>query len=438
MTESIASRPVVVLGFGTAGISAVQALREAGYDGTIVAVSDAEPLPYSPVLTSYYAGGRIARDQCFIWSESDIAHLEVEMHTHTRAVAIDVAAHEIMLDDGCRIGYSKLLISTGAQPIAPGFPQADFYHPLVLRTMEDAERLRLALTSPHCRKVLVSGTSMVGLKVLEACLDRDVHVTLLGRSQHILRASAHPIVAERFEGLLSERGVALRLAQMATAISSDPRNQSAGASEACNGGNSTSGEGTVFGGCNVTFSDGDTEHFDEVVLAHGVRPNLDFVGEGLQVDRGLVVDQFMRTSAPDVFAAGDVAQALDVSTGARRIIGLWQNAVQQGRCAGRTMAAELAGRTPAWPYPGSIACNTIHVRDIVFASVGSVEEGQNRCYEMRETDNALHVLVYETSGSERRLVGANTLSVVLAKGGSDSLDCEIGKFRREILNSYIQ
>ena len=107
----------------------------------------------------------------------------------------------------------------------------------------------------------------------------------------------------------AERGVALRLGQ--TVASAE--NEAIGTD------------------CVVAFSDGQTERFDEVVLAQGVAPNLDFVSNALQVDKGLLVDEFMRTSAPDVFAAGDVAQALDLSSGRERVIGLWQNAVQQGR-----------------------------------------------------------------------------------------------------------
>lgn len=414
MVGEISARPVVVLGFGAAGTNAVMALREAGYQGHLVVVTDASAEPYSPVLTSYYAGGRIGREQCFIWAGSCLENLVDDMRTHARIRAIDVAAHEVVLE-GERIGYSKLVVATGAHPVAPGFPQVEGRQLLVLRTMEDADRLRQALESTACKKVLVSGTSMVGLKALEACLDRGVHATLLGRSSHIMRNAAHPLVAEQFQELLAERGVALRLGQTVASAENEARGA----------------------GCVVAFSDGQTERFDEVVLAQGVAPNLDFVGDALQVDKGLLVDEFMRTSAPDVYAAGDVAQALDMSTGERRVIGLWQNAVQQGRCAGRAIAAELAGHAPTRPFPGSLPCNTIHVRDILFASVGSVREGEGWHCEVCRDDSSLRVLVYEGDGTERRLVGVNVLLAVSAEGGTDSLDCEIGGYRREIMNAYL-
>ena len=439
-------------------MSAVTALREAGYNGGITVVTDADSMPYSPVLTSYYAGGRIDRDQCFIWGDANPVSLADEVRVRSKVVAMDAEAHEVTLDGGCRVGYSKLVVATGAHPVVRDFPQIDGYSPLVLRTMEDAERLRQALSSPRCEKVLVSGTSMVGLKALEACLDRGVQVTLLGRSPHIMRSSAHPLVATRFEELLGERGVTLRLSQtVKDAVHDD---SSAGLRIAFRIGSSHNGadSGSVE----------ETERFDEVVLAQGVKPNLDFMGDECARDQGLSVDEFMRTSLPDVYAAGDVAAALDVSTGERRIIGLWQNAVQQGRCAGRAIADELAGRACRRPFPGSLPCNTIHVRDILFASVGSLRVGEGRCCEVHEDNGVLRMLVYEEVGPEsclsgvstryrfasanagrflvdadtdasarRRLVGVNLLAVASQDGGTDLLDCEIGAYRREVLNSYL-
>jgi len=202
LARNHSAKPVVVLGFGAAGMSAVAALREAGYKGGITVVTDTDSMPYSPVLTSYYAAGRIDRDQCFIWGDANPASMADEVRVRSKVVAMNAEAHEVTLDDGCRVGYSKLVVATGAHPVVRGFPRTDGYSPFVLRTMEDAERLRQALSSPCCKKVLVSGTSMVGLKALEACLDRGIQVTLLGRSPHIMRSSAHPLAAARFEELI--------------------------------------------------------------------------------------------------------------------------------------------------------------------------------------------------------------------------------------------
>ncbi len=405
-----------MLGFGAAAVSAICSLRECGYDGPLTVVTNAGPEPYSPVLTSYYAGGRIGKEQCFPWKDVDFSDLIDDLLFQQTPVSVDFAAHEVELVDGRRVGYSKLLVATGAHPVAPGFPELGAYRPHALRTMEDADRLYEALVrKPHAR-VLVLGTSMVGLKVVEACLDRKADVTMLGRSPYILRVSAHPVVAERFEQLLEERGVTFRLSQTVERVEDESDASS----------------------YVVRFSNGDEEEFDEVVLAQGVKPNLEFMDSGsVEMGDGLVVDSFMRTSVPDVFAAGDVAQALDLSSGKKRIIGLWQNAVQQGRCAGATIAAELAGRAPMRRYPGSIPSNTIHVQDVLFASAGSVAESEGRIIETITSPQSTSVFAYERKGSKDQLVGFNVLAVVSPDFKNESLVDDIGTYRRAILNSYL-
>ena len=415
MGDGFTTGPVIVLGFGTAAISSIVEMRAAGYAGTIAVITDDGPELYSPVLTSYYVGGRIERDACFPWADIDPTSVVDELITNASVSSLNVAHHEITLADDRRYKYAKLLIATGAHPVAPGFPQVEGYKPLMLRTIRDADQLRLALMAESCQDVLVSGTSMVGLKVLEACLDRGKSITLLGRSPHILRGSAHEFVAKRFESKLVERGVKLRLSQTVKHVAAACDTQ----------------------GCHAMFDNGEEERFDEVILAQGVAPNLDFVRQGtLDIAQGVIVDEYMRTSAPDVFAAGDVAQALDLLSGEKRVIGLWQNAVQQGRCAGRAIVDELAGRKPTRAFPGSIPANVIHVHNILFASAGTIAEAPNRKIEIEESRGTVRVMAYERCDDER-LVGFNTLSVISSNEQLNGLEREIGKYRREVMNSFL-
>lgn len=412
------SQPITILGFGAAAISAVLALRASRYRGPIRVITDGAPEPYSPVLTSYYAGGRLSRRQCNPWADLDILHMVDELCSQTHIRSVIPSDHMVELEDGRRLRYSKLVIATGAHPVAPGFPLPDGCDPLALRTMDDAERLKRALEREDCRNVLIAGTSMVALKVLEACLGRNVRPTLLGRSQHILRNSAHPLIATKLEWLLEQRGVSLRLHQAATKCehsAAQPRYL-------------------------VAFDQGDNERYDEVVLAQGVKPNLAFAeGTPLEIDQGLIVDRFMRTNIPDVLAAGDVAQALDLATGTKRVIGLWRNAVQQGRCAGRVIAAELAGNapSPAYLFPGSVPANVIHVNDILFASAGSMNKGENRHLEIRETEHQQYALVYEEHENADYLVGFNLLSVITPNSSDSEVAEQIGRYNAEIRKHYL-
>ncbi|MBO4352230.1 MAG: FAD-dependent oxidoreductase, partial [Eggerthellaceae bacterium] len=338
---------VAIIGYGTAGVNAAIALRTSGYDGPIRVFSDTGILPYSPILTSYYAGGKKTYDECFPWSAEELDELDLDVMANSPVVELDPEAHAIRTADG-EFPYAKCVIATGSTPVPVGFPGVEgdeVYTPIMLRSMDDAQRLKDTIEDPTCRRFLVSGASMVALKTIEAALDHGLECSLVGMNPHVLDFNALPEAAERFERGLREKGVTLRLG---TTIASVKRID----------------DPTAYHGraLEVTFANGETDTFDEISVSHGMKSNLDFVRKGsLEIDRALVVDEFMRTSDPDVYAAGDVAQATELISGEKRIVGIWKNAALQGACAGRAIAAELAGREPdpADAIAGSFATNTI-------------------------------------------------------------------------------
>lgn len=379
---------VAILGYGTAGVNAAIALRRAGYNGVIRVFSDTDTLPYSPILTSYYAGGEKTYEECFPWSAEELGELELDV-VRESVVELDVAGHEVVTASG-RYEYAKCVIATGATPMCWGFPGVegdDEYKPYVLRSMDDAQRLKETLENPACKRVLVSGASMVALKTLEACLNHGKEVTLVGVNPHVLDFNALPPAAERFEKGLLAKGVTLKFGQKIESVvrSAD--------------------------GLDVTFSTGDTAQFDEIAVAHGMKSNLDFVKPGtLEIDRALVVDEFMRTSDPDVYAAGDVVQAMELISGQKRVVGIWKNAAMQGACAGTAIAAELAGATPPADaaFEGSISTNTIAVNGTLFISAGTMEVTPERRVDVREDDDMTVVYIFESvPGGAERLVGFN-------------------------------
>lgn len=394
------SFPVAIIGFGTAGVNAAIGLRNAGYEGEICAFSDTNTLPYSPILTSYYAGGEKTYEECFPWSAAEIAELRVDVRTNCPVTRLDPAAHRIETSQGA-FTYEKCIIAAGAHPTTVGFPPVEGYEPLVLRTLDDAERLKRTLEDPACQRVLVSGASMVALKALEACLRRDVQVTLVGMNPHVLDFNALPAAAERFERGLRAKGVELKLGQTIAAV--ECRESAAGEGA----GSAENAEAKLA----VTFSSGDVDAFDEIIVAHGVKSNLDFVTPGsLEVDRALVVDEFMRTSDADVYAVGDVAQALELVSGEKRVVGIWKTAAVQGAVAGAAVAAELAGRTPSPKdaYPGALPSNTIAVDGTLFISAGTVELAEGRHAEVKETDDMTVIYVFQDEADGmQRLVGFN-------------------------------
>lgn len=380
--------PVAIIGFGTAGVNAAIALRNAGYDGRIQVFSDIDTLPYSPILTSYYAGGQKTRDDCFPWSQEELAELDLEIIQDGPVKKLDPAAHTIATDKGVYT-YAKCVVATGATPMCWGFPGVgnDDYQPLVLRSMHDADRLKAVLESPSCKRLLVSGASMVALKTLEAGLNHGVECTLVGMNPHVLDFNALPEAATRFEKGLVAKGVTLKLGQTIQSVTRTDE------------------------GLAVTFSSGDTGVYDEISVAHGMKSNLDFITPGsIVIDRALVIDEHARTSDPDVYAAGDVAQGTELISGEKRVVGIWKNAALQGACAGKAIAYELAGsEIPSdCALAGSISTNTIAVNGTLFISAGTMELTGNRTVETRESEDMTVVYIFEkTENDERRLVGFN-------------------------------
>ncbi len=389
MTKETKHIPVAIIGFGTAGVNAAIGLRQAGYTGTITAFSDADAKPYSPILTSYYAGCEKTYDECFPWTEEELGDLRVDVISHELVLKLDSSEHLIKTAQG-EYTFDKCVVATGATPTTIGFPtvQGDVqYRPLVLRTLEDAQRMKDAFEAATCKRVLVSGASMVALKTLEAALNHHLECTLVGMSPHVLDFNALPEVAQRFERGLQASGVTLRLGQTIQAVK------------------------RTSDGLLVTFSNGESATFDEIAVSHGMKSNLDFIKENtLTRDRGLIVDEYMRTSHPDVYAAGDVAQGTELISGEKRIVGIWKNAALQGACAGAVIAAELNGQLPdeSLVLRGSIATNTIAVKDTLFISAGTMQLNDNRRVEIKETDDMTLAVIYENvPGQSERIVGFN-------------------------------
>ena len=397
---------VAILGYGTAGVNAAIALRNAGYDGEIEAFVDktfspgeGQPaMPYSPIMTSYYAGGLKTRKECFPWDADLLEQLRVTFVAEGPVTSLDVADKRVVTAAGSH-GFEKCIICTGATPQTFGFPADCGYEPLVLRTMEDAERMKAAFEAPDCKRVLVSGASMVALKTLEAALSLGRDVTLVGMNPHVLDFNAFPETATRFERGLESFGATLRLGMTIQDV------EVANAAE---------------GKLRVTFSNGDVDFFDAISVAHGMKCNLDFVEKGsLDIDRALLVDDFMRTSNPDIYAAGDVAQALELISGERRIVGIWKTAALQGEVAGRAIAAELAGKAPSadFAYRGAIATNTIQVRDLLFTSAGTMLQDENTELDVTETDEMTTALLYrDIPGRGKTLVGFNIVEDASKEG----------------------
>lgn len=379
--------PVIIIGNGAAALSALEALEACGATGPICLLTDDEMPMYNPTLTPYYISGKIERDACFLYG-SDWSHYKrdnLEVHAGSAVVDLDCAQKRVRTADNMEYHYEKCLIASGAKPIRPEIPGIDREQVYCLRTMADADRLKTALMAKP-RRALVVGASMVGFKAVEICLRYGIDVSLADICGQVLPMSAHPDSAAAVEAWLRDRGVHLHLNTTVCAIEDS---------------------GVESARVQLMREETKAHDFDLIIVAIGVKPNLDFVDRSeLDVDRGLLVDQTMRTSDHCVYAAGDVAQAYNRLSGKRELIGLWSHAVYQGRTAGRN----IAGRDDR--FAGSVPGNVIHLEDMVFASVGDTLPQQGVETEMHQRDGGHTLLAYR----DGKLVGANMFANVEQAG----------------------
>jgi NADPH-dependent 2,4-dienoyl-CoA reductase/sulfur reductase-like enzyme len=419
---------VVILGFGPAAASAVEALRSQGCDANVDIITAGPDSCESPVLTSYNAAGIVTREQGSIYAPV-LDDANARIFSNEEIAFIDTEGQTVKAVSGREWSYSVCLIATGASPVLSGESPLFGCNPLALRTFEDAECLSAVLAARPHADVLISGTSMVALKAAEACVRRDGRPTVLGRSPHILKGSAHPRAASRMETMLEEQGIELLLGETAE--------------KAC-----VLEDGSV----TVSFSHQEKPRvFDAVLVAHGMSPNVGFVeNTNMHVDRGIVVDAFMRTSAPHVYAAGDVA-TVPCLLGGSKVAGLWLAARQQGKVAGVNMAKELCGEGRACisdasafvggtEYHGFLPANTIKVGDALFAAAGMIPSAEDPfAIEEIEAENEYLLKSYLVVQDGRALLcGFNLVAKAGMAGLFGKLTDSIGRMQAEIARNALQ
>jgi 3-phenylpropionate/trans-cinnamate dioxygenase ferredoxin reductase subunit len=306
----------VIVGGGLAGAKAAETLRAEGYDGEVVLVSAEAERPYErPPLSKGYLLGSDERDSAFVHPKAWYDEHDVQLRLSTRATALDPDAHEVELGHGERLRYEKLLLTTGSIPRRLGVPGAESDGVLYLRELPDSDRIRAALASGA--RIVVVGAGWIGLEVAAAARHHGADVTVLEVADLPLQRVLGDDIARVFADLHREHDVDLRLGTGVEQIRA------------------------VGGGISVVDSSGDEIDADAIVVGVGIRPALDLAeAAGLSIDDGVAVDASLRTSAPDVYAAGDVAAAEHPILGTRIRVEHWANALNGGPVAARSMLGQ--------------------------------------------------------------------------------------------------
>lgn len=318
---------IVVVGAGLAAASLARAYREGGGTAPETLVGLEPELPYErPGLSKEVLKGDKEEASVYFRDQAWYDDNHVDLRLGRRVVAIDRDAHEVELDDGARLPYRKLVLATGAQPRTLALPGADLPQVLTLRTLPDNRRLKAALGDGT--RWVILGAGWIGLEVAAAAAQAGSTVTVLEAADVPLGRILGDRMGEHFAALHRAHGVDLRTGVRVEAIE---------------------GEGGAVTGVRV---DGAVIPAEVVLVAVGAAPSVELAEQaGLEVDNGVVVDDHLTTSDPDVLAIGDVANAANTALGGRLRVEHWDNAKRQGKLAGQVLlAAERGEPLPAYDW----------------------------------------------------------------------------------------
>jgi 3-phenylpropionate/trans-cinnamate dioxygenase ferredoxin reductase subunit len=302
----------VIVGAGLTGAKAAETLRAEGFAGRVVIVGAEPDLPYErPPLSKGYLLGQDDRASVFVHDEKWYADQDIEVLTGRRVTALDRAAHEVELAGGERLGYTKLLLATGASPRRLRVPGNDLKGVHYLRRLAHADRLRDALAAGG--RVVVAGAGWIGLETAAAARTYGCEVTIVEPGPSPLHATLGPELGEYFANLHRRHGVDLRLGTGVKGFAGD-------------------------GAVSAVWTDAGDIPADVVIVGIGARPETQLASDaGLAVDDGVSVDASLRTEDPDVFAAGDVASAWHPGYDRRIRVEHWAAATSGGPAAARSM-----------------------------------------------------------------------------------------------------
>ena len=370
----------VVVGNGCAAMEGIKAARENGYKGAIYLVSDLLQPSYNPMLVTYFASGKIDYDMLFPYGNNLDFYKEhdVKLYLGSPVVNLDAEEKSVETAKGFKVYYDKCLVATGSSPVIPPSFHNITDYVYTLRTIDDAVRFRKLLNGEK-KKVLVVGASMVGIKAVEALIDKGFEVCLVDFAKYIFPMIAHKNCSLLIQDILEKKDVKLRFGTAVERIEEDDNRVTA------------------------YFTDeGPPETADCIIMCAGVKSNMAFLDpEQVELDRGIIVNEFMETSCPDLYAAGDVAQGRDIMTGEQRIIGLWSNGRYQGRTAGMNMAGKRM------KYHGTLPHNITHFLEHDFIGIGNILNGDDMYEEIDEENNRYACFVW----NNKRLIGINLLNI---------------------------
>lgn len=333
----------LLLGGGMTSVTAADTLRAEGAQGSILIVAAETDLPYGRApLSKQFLQGSVLRSQLPAFSQDYLQQQRIDFLPGTRALSVDPRARKVLTDRAGSLSYGELLIATGASPRRLGVPGESLAGVHYLRTVEDAEVLRTSART--ARQAVIAGGGYMGMELAATLTQMGLHVTLLVRGKHLLDRLHTASLSEFFAEYFRAQGVEILLEESVIEFSGSRRVKQ------------------------VKTGSGRKIPCDLVAVCIGVQPDVGFLeGSGLEVNDGIVVNSFLHTNRPHVFAAGDVVSYYDRLFGKYRRIDHWDNAIKQGR----VVAKNMLGKKQAYDECSYFFSD---VFDLTFEFVGQADE----------------------------------------------------------------
>lgn len=335
---------IAIIGNSAAAISAIETFRRYDQKSKITVISREKHLPYSRVLLPYFLQGKIGREELFYRSSSFYERVKADALLGRSVESVDIARKRLHLDRGMKVSFDKLLIASGSSPVKPPIPGISYEDIEHLWTIEDAEKLDRCFRKK--KRLLIIGGGAISLMLAWVAVQRNMEVTVVEQMPRVLPQLLGKRAARLLETEMRKAGIQIRTGTLIKRIQKSPR-----------------GHFTIFSQNQRAFC------VDAIIVAAGVRPNIEFLDKNcIETDSGILVNDRMQTTLPDIYAAGDVAQGPTAGSYGRSVHALWTTAVEHGRIAGANMAGKEVS------YQGSLNFSVSEFFGLTVASLGELSE----------------------------------------------------------------
>ncbi len=397
----------LIIGNSAAAIGAIEAIRKKDKKGKIILISD-EPYPaYSRPLISYLLAGKVDEEKMFYRAQSFYGENEVEALLGEQVIRIFPSGKKVKLRNGKRISFTQLLIATGGKSIVPEVKGGNLKGIFTFTAWDDAKRIKAFIDKNKVKNTTVIGGGLIGLKAAEALIELGMKVTIVELADRVLSATFDREASAIIEAALKE--VNCRLIARNTVEDIQGK------------------KGKVN---SILLRNKKGLPADLIIFAIGVAPNVAVVKDsGIKINRGILVNNRMRTNLPHIYAAGDVAEAYDLLLHARRPIPIWPNAYKQGSIAGYNMSGVDK------EYRGSFAMNSVELCGIPTISVGITDPKQDG-YEIIRESNPARRQYKKIVLKDNRIVGAIFINDIERAGIITGLikdEVEVSSFKDHLM-----